>query len=274
MAKLKRARNSLLGINKLPPRVLGKIFQWNVMLYDDFAGVNRRSYNFMFVCHHWFEVSRDTPELWGFWGTTLKDWMQRYLCPEAALLDLILDDTSDDTLVSENLNKTLIKVLDALQDRASKDTIRRVHLKSKGTYLLNSILSSLTLERDEFRCSRMESFILQKPWYCDESEPVDVSDFFASYCFPKLQRLDLIHCLISSWDHLISKTGTLTNLHLDLKYPSPNPTTSQLLSILASNPLLQRIKLILNMAPSDDDDMSSSHVQLHHLKHLKLVGDF
>jgi len=34
--KLKRTRNSLLNISKLPPEVLGDIFRWNVVPCDDF----------------------------------------------------------------------------------------------------------------------------------------------------------------------------------------------------------------------------------------------
>ena len=39
--KLKRARNSLLNVSKLPPEVLGKIFCWNVTFKDDFGGLEK-----------------------------------------------------------------------------------------------------------------------------------------------------------------------------------------------------------------------------------------
>ena len=62
--RLKRARNSLLNVSTfLPPEILGKIFRWNVIPDEDFGGLPKDSYNFLLVCHHWFEVASRTPEL-------------------------------------------------------------------------------------------------------------------------------------------------------------------------------------------------------------------
>ena len=74
LAQLRRSRNSLLNVRRLPPEAPGNIFHWNVMLVDDFGGLEKGSHNFLLVCHHWFEVASCSPELWSFWGNTLKDW--------------------------------------------------------------------------------------------------------------------------------------------------------------------------------------------------------
>ena len=103
--------------------------------------------------------------------------------------------------------------------------------------------------------------------------PVDVSAFFAHCRFPKLRRLDLTGCAISSWDGLTSRTSTLTTLKLDLCFPSFTPTTSELLSILASNPVLQKVALHRRGVPDDGGGKSSSRVQLRHLNGLELVGE-
>ena len=70
--KLKRTRNSLLNVSKLPPEVLGNIFQRNVTLDGSFK-LEEGSHNSLLVCHHWFEVASRTPELWSFWGNNLED---------------------------------------------------------------------------------------------------------------------------------------------------------------------------------------------------------
>jgi hypothetical protein len=111
----------------------------------------------------------------------------------------------------------------------------------------------------------MESFILQNE---NDNTSVDTSNFFAYYRFPKLQRLKLINCTISSWD-LMSRIAGLTTLDLDVNYLSPTPTISQLLPILASNPTLQKVSLSGWQEVSADGgggENPSPLVPLHHLK--------
>ncbi|KAF9653325.1 hypothetical protein BDM02DRAFT_3182863 [Thelephora ganbajun] len=263
IVKLKRARNSLLNVSALPPEVLGDIFRWNVIREDDFEGLKEGSYNFLLVCHHWFEVASRTPELWSFWGNNLRDWEKRFSRYPTAPLDLVLNGREFD-------GNTLGSALrDALQDRAAWDTIRRIHLISEDSEFLDSIISPLAADCEEPRSSSVESLIL---WDENEITSVDVSDFFAYHRFPKLRRLELVNCTISSWDLMMLRTSALTTLILGFDYPSPAPTTSQLLSILASNPTLREISLSGYTVP-DDGGKSSIRVPLHHLRELDLTGD-
>lgn len=114
LAKFKCTWNSLLNVHRLPPELLGKIFHQNVMLKGDFGGLEKRSHNFLFVCHHWFEVASHTPKLWSFWGNTPKDWARCYRGSATAALDLVLIDTPD------HFDSD---VFDALLDHANRDTI-------------------------------------------------------------------------------------------------------------------------------------------------------
>ena len=262
--KLKRARNSLLNISKLPPELLGRIFHWNVTPKSDFDGLDRGSHSFLLVCHHWFEVASRTPDLWSFWGNTPVDWARWCCRPGATPLDLILNDESD-YYGDDSFDTTLRK---ALRDRATQDTIRRVHLMAGDSELLNSIIASLTSNCEELRSNRIESFIL----WNQSDMTVDVSDFFAHYSFPKLQRIDLTDCTISSWNYLTSRTPALTILVLDFGPPTPPPTTSQLLSILASNPALRKVELFGRAVPEDGGNGSPTRVQLPKLKELRLEG--
>ena len=84
---------------------------------------------------------------------------------------------------------------------------------------------------------------------------------------------------ISSWDHLKSTTTALTNLLLgsaNTLPPSPSaiPTTSQILSLLTSNPNLR--SLTLNSLQIDDNSGYDPGLQvpLHHLERVSLVGTF
>jgi len=255
---LKRVRNSLLNISALPPETLGYIFHWNVIPEPTFeAELTKGSYNFLLVCHHWFEVASRTPELWGFWGNNLEDWKKRCLRSQAAPLNLVLGSKTG-TLDGA--------VRNALRDHATQDTIRHVRLRSGEPELLSTILSTLITDRERPRTISLESFVL-----CTEDRiPTDVSDFFAHQHLPKLRHLALTGCTISSWDYIMSRTTLLTTLVLEKT--SPSPTTSQLLSILASNPHLEELTLSRHMIPSDGGSESSLQVKLHRLKRLDLAG--
>ena len=260
--ELKRTRNSLLNISELPPEVLGDIFRWNVIPTDDLWGWEVRCHSFLFVCHHWFEVASRTPELWSFWGTTLKEWKICCRHSKTAPLDLVLDGV----VYSDTFDVVL---RDALQDRATRDTIRRIHLRSRNSRLLSSVISSLTINCNTLRPSSVESFILLN----DSSSAVGDSSFFDRYRFPKLQRLELIHSTPTWEDYPWSQTGALTTLRLESGFSLPFLTASQVLSIFTSNPTLREVSLSVCASPSYSDDGSHSRVPLHHLKKLDLSGD-
>ena len=272
IVKLKRARNSFLNVSRLPPEVLGEIFRWNVTRKTDFGWLEKGSHNFLLVCHHWFEVASRTPEIWSFWGDTLEDWTRRHLQHQTAPLDLVFgggrfrESSLDGAWFRGNsLDESL---RDALQDRAARDTIRRIHLFARDSEILDSIISSLA-GYEGVQSSCVQSVILQ-----DQSQhtSVDVSDFFAHYRFPELRHLELTNCTISSWDLLTSGTSVLTILNLDIHHHSHAVTSSQILSILRSNPSLRDITLRGDAVPCDGGD-KSSRVALAHLRRLTLAGD-
>ncbi|KAF9785396.1 hypothetical protein BJ322DRAFT_827523 [Thelephora terrestris] len=151
--KLKRARNSVLNVSKLPPEILGEIFRWNATLKRDFGPLEKRSHNFLLVCHHWFEVASRTPDVWSCWGTHLEDWTRRHLRHPTVPLDLVFNSDFEDYRLADNLSN-------ALQDRAARDTIRRVHLRTRGSSFMGSILSPLA-SCDAIRTSSVESVALR-----------------------------------------------------------------------------------------------------------------
>ena len=263
--RLKRTRNSLLNVSTLlPPEILGSIFRWNVIPNGTFDGLLKSSYNFLLVCHHWFEVASRAPGLWCFWGNSILDWAHRHARCGTGPLDLVLKEDTNRELDDE--------LRDALQDRATHDTIRRIHLSGyKAGRLLNSVISSIVVEGEETRLNSMESFIV---WNIGWNHTVDVSDFFR-YHLPKLRCLRLYRCRISSWDLLESRITALTTLELSGDAPSPIPTLSQLLSVLSSNPLLQDLKIFYCSTPFVvDGESSSPPVLLRHLKKLHFSNDF
>ena len=260
--RLKRTRNSLLNIARIPPEILGHIFRFNFAEPGDpdLAGIPEGSYNFLLVCHHWFQVALRIPALWSSWGNNLKDWKRWYLRSGISAHDLILDGwNNQDRDFDEALR-------DALRDRAARDVIRMVHLTGEDTELLATIISALIPEGEDVRPSSIESIVLSD---------VDFSGLFARHRFPKLHNLHLSgNFRILSWDHLKSTTTALTNLSLDFDDVLPSsavPTMSQICSFLTSNPNLRSLRL--STSPINDDGGDGPRLQLP-LRDISLSGPF
>ena len=276
--KLKRTRNSLLNIStRVPPEILGDVFAWCLVpeaarsIYSPlhFRGFQKGSYNFLLVCHHWFEVASRTPELWGFWGNTLQDWRKHHhRWAGIAPLDLVLDGGLHDphSLFDGSLR-------DAVRIGVMRDTIRQVHLSSDDGATLSSIILSLTPNDESAQNENIESIVWRKGGFL----PIDVSDFFARSRLSKLRFLGLYGNLrISSWDRLASRTTLLTTLSLEIFDSSPppvnTPTIPQLFSIISSNPNLRELRLTDEALPEDADG-STLQLPLQHLKLLSLSGE-
>ena len=278
--KLKRARNSLLNITRVPPEILGDIFSWILVRPDPtpesgynpphFDGFHAGSHHFLLVCHRWFEVATRTPKLWTFCGNTLEDWKKWHLRHHriALPLDLVLKYKSISTTCP-----SIDPIAEgALRDRATRDAIRQVHLLCYNGPLLSVITSLLTPEGEGVQNRSIESIDIRNPWGVGSS---DISSFFARIRFPKLQSL-LLHgaLILASWDNFAQQATLLTTLSLRISSPSsPPPTNSQLFSILVSNPGLQVLSLTGSAIPGDDDNISASQVTLRHLRRLCLCGD-
>lgn len=270
--KLKRARNSLLNISlRTPPEILGYIFAWTLARDEEysvhsdahFSGLDKGSYNFILVCHHWFKVASSTPQLWSFWGNSLRDWKRLYRYAGAVPTDLVMD------MFATDLDEpSFDPVLCVLINRAAQDKIRQIHLRDDDTLRVGVILSLLTPSKEETSEKCIESIALSV------GAIPEFSDFFARSHLPKLQHLNLFGTLPTSvWDNLTPKITRLTVLSLWFTDESLPPTAPQLLSILSSNPNLRELDLADQALPKGAD-RSGIQVSLPQLKTINLTGGF
>ena len=157
----------------------------------------------------------------------------------------------------------------ALQGCATRDAIRRVHLLSGSSQLLNSIIFSIVTKGEGTRLNSVESFALHNYG----GSIVDVSLFFSRYRLPKLKCLHLHGCRVSPWNLVGLQPTNLTSLSLVTSELLPTQALTQLLGILSFNSLLQDLLLSLTWALHIVDSETSSPVPLPHLRKLNLSDD-
>ena len=255
--QLKREHNSFLNISLLvPPEILGRILAWvgRERIQDD--EIKPHFYDFLLVCHHWFEVVKGTPKLWNFWGNTMTQWHYWREHCRSAPVGLVLSGLNADGPFDESLQA-------AVREAAKRGTIRSINFQTGSSRLQQQILAALTPGDDENQFSSIESFSLQS---------ADVSKFFTRCSFPKLLYLKLSDYFeVSNWELFASRTGALTEL--SLTNANDIPTPFQLLSILARSPGLRDVTLSELTAVPDDKDRGPTPVPMHHLRSLHITGN-
>ena len=282
--KLKRIRNSLLNISaRVPPEILGSIFAWVVARRRDFslhslahfAGIEKGSYTFRLVCHHWYDVASKTPEVWAFWGKTLEKWDSWFYRSRATPIDLVLERSAD------NPGTFNVHLRIALRDRATRDEIRQIHLLADKPYLLAPTFSCLTPDGEDTREMHVESIIVRA-----ETIPAELSTFFARSRLPNLRSLQInVYGNLTTpsyfsaygrpqrllWENLPLPPFTrLISLSLRAEQQL-SITASQLTSILTSNPNLQELDLSYSALPSDVD-APGVRIPLLRLREIHLAG--
>jgi hypothetical protein len=271
LSELKGRRNSLLPSVCLPPEILGSIFVFAIgrrrnhatFCEDDiFSGWETGSYSFLFVCHRWYTIAFNTPELWSFWGNTIPDWRCRYRLAGSLPTELVLDGPSMGW-ASYALDNPL---REALRDRAAQDKVGQIHIRDHCNDLIGPILSLLT-PNGQATYQHLESISLAT------GTLPELSDFFARSHFPGLRRLHLdLEVPTPMWDFLAQRTSNLIILSLQPSMSSLPPTTPQLLSILGSIPKLRELSLSGRALP-EEVDRSNDRVSLPRLKKINLSGE-
>ena len=149
-----------LTIVSLPPEILRYIFQMTIEPKPPsdsgicFTVIERSLYNFLLICHHWYEVTICTPELWSSWGYRFEDWERHCLSHKNSPLNLVLDGWWPQFGCFDKI------LSNALKSCAACDLIRKVHIRGLHMGLLTFIILLLTPTDEGIRHSSIESIAL------------------------------------------------------------------------------------------------------------------
>jgi len=268
--RLKHFRNPLPNLSVcLAPEILGHIFWWSVISGVNPSGrIAGNTFNFLLVCHYWYDVATSTPPIWAFWGTSVRECVafRRY----SGAVPLYVN------LVDVNTNRDIREACGVLQDWSVLRRIRHLHVHSSPRALAN-ILSFTSTPQPSYIRSQIQSLKLtvEGPWTTERPEEFpDITNFLNIHSLPELQSLRLRGCNMR-WDSLIPQTSKLTHLLVHAHVKSRKPTVLQLAALFAGNSALEDIDLSLEIASTPEDSLldSSITVLLPHLRCLVVHGN-
>ncbi|KAI0704261.1 hypothetical protein BC835DRAFT_811383 [Cytidiella melzeri] len=257
--KLRSARNAFVPISRLPPELLSAIF---MSLQDTDQGTFapasfRRWYRVTHVCQRWRDVALSCPPLWTQIDTfTHERWVEEVLNrSRKASLDMRvqLSRPSSRTLGAWRMAVAHLSRMQVLHLSLDKKTFDNLLPVSVVTEVEMQRLTSLVI-------SNLHRF----------DEPLDLPEGLFNRGAPNLQRLEIQHCTISWNMPLLLTCPRVRKLAIQSAQPTP-PTTSQLLHILQSMPLLEDLRLSETLPSVSTSESSMVHLQ--HLTKLALRGN-
>lgn len=260
LARLNHIKNRQLTKALTLKEILGLIFKFAVTAESrdpNFPGIQKGARNLLLVCHCWYEVARDSPELWTSWGNSLEDWKRWHNHSGTSMLDLVLDGLKHKSRPFD------AALSNPLMEHSARDAVRKVHLRDQNKDTVLSILLLLALGGGSTGGS-IESIVL---------EGIDPSVFFKHRRFPKLRKLSLAGYPISALTFLESPAA-LVDLSLSNHQTSFAPISiSPIISLLASSPDMRTLKLKSLVFDDDSSRSSGDQVSLLHLEKLSLTGN-
>jgi len=239
---LKRRRNCNIPISRLPAEILYTIF-----LHVAMDGQTEYEFCFKwisitYVCHLWRELTLNSALLWSFWGVPNSQWMETFFLRSRQMPLYIRR--------FELCGSYARALIELLQKQSCGGRVKELHIVGLGS-CLTEILDVFTNYRSTSSTSVSEcplQSILIIPVLSYQPTLLDsafwLPNTFLGLRFPHLRQLRLCNCLFD-WNSTIFFSSVL--VHLAITVPDEpvtyQPTTTQLLSILANQPFLEGFDL-------------------------------
>jgi len=212
---------ALRSLSRVPPEVLGRIFQHNISPHHIQHGQYCRIFNFLFVCRRWYSVAQATPHLWCKLGNDVGLW------PMFARLSKRLDLSIEMLDVLDEFNPLETLALHAIfRDAAFTDRIREFTFDGDDLILNTIYPSNIPPPSRLVSLSVINGFGM-----------AIYSGIIKHLVGPSVKRLQIFPSG--------SELGGARNLtHLSLGSYNPPPSKCpELLSTLRLSPLLQHVSI-------------------------------
>jgi hypothetical protein len=272
LAYLKKHRNNLLPLFKLPPELIVRITRivqsdfdqatWRQQdhhLYDDTEpGGDGQWTRIMLLCRHIRNIVVDARALWRTVDFNRRaEWTQ--LCLERAG-DTSLDIIAKFGLHSDALHNTGMSHEDFAQTYILKSRVARLHYWGEGHEA--HVARVLQQPAPIMRCLYLSTH--------DESGPTLSSNLLGGEC-DNLRRLALrtLRAIESDPPRLVN----LRQLELDVRWIEHRPQMDALLGLLDGTPILEELSLIRGLPRSLEDGERVQQLERApvHLPHLRLL---
>lgn len=214
-----------------PPEILGDIFEKSLDYPAAIPTSFKQRFNFLFVCHWWYQVAVNTARLWTFLNGNVKSWPTFLIRSKSAPLHLHIHQL-------RNALPTYLATMFALQQR-----LETLHIVESWSSL--SVLLELLCECDEDALSRLTSMKLAITTVITHSgavERANIPDSFISRQFPSLQELELHDCGCD-YQAAMFHTSTLRRLSITSYDAITSPSMGDLISILDDNAGLEYLRI-------------------------------
>lgn len=260
---LKRRRNALLPVSRLPPEVLSAVFLL-VVKYERSYDSTGDWTHVLAVCKHWRDVGLHEPTLWAYWGTFKSPTYLPIFAARSEAASLYIK-----ICFHEGTNPSFIPSWKALSsDSSICQRVREldVHFEGEDSSVLDPFGDTLSTACIP-QMQRLRLFIGYHRGFRHYRLPAA----FTTCKFPQLSYLERWQCGVD-WAALIFDTSTLTHLVIARTTKHNSPTLLRVREILSNKSMLKVLNLDLDENQESSVNLQMPMIELRHLREVQLIG--
>lgn len=262
IVSLKRRRNALAPVTRLPSEIFSSIFLHLTVEVKGYRPYNSmgRLMKVLRVCKKWREIGLGDPRLWSYWGKFVSPRCLRTFVAHSKAAPLFvraIELTPDFSNAWET----------ALRDFGVWNRLRELHITSITRTSMTQLLDALDQAGGTLSTSRLQSLRITAKF--PDFESLTLPRPFHTCHFPILSHIQISQLSVD-WSSSLFETSNLTYLSVTGTLPAHRATVPQLLAILEKTPMLRT--LVVEPGQVQTVKESVATVDLPRLQTIALCG--